>query len=183
MFTFITGNKSKLKEAQEILGEVSGYEIDLPEIQELDARKIIEAKIDEAKKQGLKSFIIEDTSLYFEALSGLPGPLIKWFLDSIGNDGLFDLIKDKSKKAKAITILGFLNKNGKVSYHEGVIEGTIVQPRGDHGFGWDSIFVPSGTNSTFAEMSPKEKNELSMRKLALIELKKCCKNNNFIVQS
>lgn len=172
MITFITGNKNKLKEAQEILGDVQGHEVDLPEIQEVDPHKIIEAKITEAKGQGLKSFIIEDTSLYFDALNGLPGPLIKWFLDSIGSQGLYDLIRDKSNKAQAKTIIGYMSESGGVSYYEGIIEGRIVEPKGDEGFGWDSIFLPNGHDKTFAEMSLEEKNEVSMRKLALSELKK-----------
>jgi inosine/xanthosine triphosphate pyrophosphatase family protein len=60
---FITGNKSKFTEGKAILPELEQLEIDLPEIQEIDARLIIEAK--------------EDTSLYLECLNGLPGPLIK----------------------------------------------------------------------------------------------------------
>src|SRR3989344_6958047 len=85
---FITGNKGKLAEVQSILGNVEGLDIDLPEVQSLDAHEIIKAKLEEAKKHQTGEFIVEDTSLYFEALKGLPGPLIKWFMKTIGNDGL-----------------------------------------------------------------------------------------------
>lgn len=172
MITFITGNKNKLKEAQEILGDVQGHEVDLPEIQEIDPHKIIGAKMSEAKSQGLSSFIIEDTSLYFDALNGLPGPLIKWFLDSIGNQGIYELVQNKSDKAQAKTIIGYMDELGKISYYEGIVEGKIVEPKGDTSFGWDPIFLPNGHGKTFAEMSSEEKNEVSMRKLALVELKK-----------
>ncbi|MDD3480814.1 MAG: non-canonical purine NTP pyrophosphatase [Patescibacteria group bacterium] len=172
MITFITGNQNKLREAREILGDVEGHEIDLPEIQEVDPHIIIKAKMDEAKKQGLKNFIVEDTSLYFDGLNGLPGPLIKWFLDKLGNDGLYDLVKDKDPKAQAKTIIGYSDKEGKISYHEGIIEGEIVAPKGDTNFGWDPIFKPDGHDKTFAEMGPEEKNTVSMRKMALEELKK-----------
>lgn len=176
MITFITGNKNKLREAQEILGEVKGHNVDLPEIQEVDPHVIIKAKLEEARKQGLTNFIIEDTSLYFDALNGLPGPLIKWFLETIGNDGLYDLVRNKDPKAQAKTIIGYSDSEGKISYHEGVVEGKIVAPRGETNFGWDPIFRPDGHDKTFAEMSAEEKNSLSMRKMALEDLKKILSN-------
>ncbi|MBA3733078.1 non-canonical purine NTP pyrophosphatase [Patescibacteria group bacterium] len=88
---FITGNKGKLAEVQSILGNVEGLDIDIPEIQDIDANKIIKAKLEEAQKHHAGEFIVEDNSLYLEALNGLPGPLIKWFMKTIGNDGLYKL--------------------------------------------------------------------------------------------
>ena len=58
---FITGNKGKLAEVQSILGPIEALDIDLPEIQELDAHKIIRAKIEEAQKHQKGEFIVEDT--------------------------------------------------------------------------------------------------------------------------
>ena len=52
---------------------------------------------------------------------------------------------------------------------EGVVEGTIAeQPRGEGGFGYDSVFVPDeGDGRSFAEMAPAEKNRISHRGRAL----------------
>lgn len=66
---FITGSANKLAEMRAILGDVEQLEIDLPEIQELDAHKIIRAKLEEALKHKKEAFMVEDTSLYFAALS------------------------------------------------------------------------------------------------------------------
>ena len=87
---FITGSANKFAEVQQVLVhvELTQLRIDLPEIQKVDAKKIIEAKLQEAlrhKPEG--DFIIEDTSLYMDALPGLPGPLVKWFLETIGVQG------------------------------------------------------------------------------------------------
>ena len=84
---FITGNKGKLVEVQEIISSVEQLDIDLPEIQDIDAQEIIRAKLEEAQKHHQGQFIVEDTSLYLDCLNGLPGPLIKWFMKTIGNDG------------------------------------------------------------------------------------------------
>lgn len=177
MLYFITGNKGKLSEAKTIIPEIEGLDIDLPEIQEIDAKKVIEAKLLEARKHHKGEFVVEDTSLYFVAIPGLPGPLIKWFLKTIGNKGMADLVeKYNSTSAKAVNLLGYINEGGEIEYFEGSIEGTIVQPRGENGFGWDPIFLATGQDRTFAEMDQEEKNKISMRKVAFTKLAEFLKN-------
>ncbi|MEK7227708.1 MAG: non-canonical purine NTP pyrophosphatase [Patescibacteria group bacterium] len=168
---FITGNKGKLAEVQSILGNTEALDIDLQEIQSLDAHEIIRAKLEEAKKHQPGEFIVEDTSLYFEALKGLPGPLIKWFMKTIGNDGLYKMAEAfGNSNAEAKTIIGYSDAQGNISFFEGNIKGSIVAPRGE-GFGWDPIFQPEGYSKTFGELSAEEKNSFSMRKIALEKLK------------
>lgn len=76
---FITSSANKFKEIQTLVPNLERVEIDLPEIQEIDAQKIIEAKLDAAFEHHAGPFIVEDTSLYLDCMNGLPGPLIKWF--------------------------------------------------------------------------------------------------------
>jgi len=168
---FITGNKGKLAEVQNILGNVEALNIDLLEIQSLDAHEIIKAKLEEAKKHHDGDFIVEDTSLYFESMKGLPGPFIKWFMKTVGNDGLYKIAQVFGNfNAEAKTVIGYSDSEGKVSFFEGSIRGTIVSPRGE-GFGWDPIFQPDGYTKTFGELTAEEKNSISMRKIALEKLK------------
>lgn len=172
MIYFLTGNKNKFEEVKAILGEVEQLDIDLPEIQEIDAKEIIKAKLLEALNHKQGEFLVEDTSLYFDCLHGLPGPLIKWFLKTIGNEGLFNIAdKLENLTAEAKTIVGFAKSHDEIYFFEGSIKGQIVSPRGDNGFGWDKIFEPDGFSKTFAEMSLEEKNEVSMRRIALNKLK------------
>ncbi|MGA3150538.1 MAG: non-canonical purine NTP pyrophosphatase [Candidatus Saccharimonadales bacterium] len=169
---FITGNKGKLAEAQEILPEIEGLDIDLPEIQGVDAHKIIEAKLQAALEHQEGEFIVEDTSLYYEGLNGLPGPLVKWFLETVGPDGLYKFAKGfNAYKATAKTIVGYAKDPDNIQFFEGNIDGEVVEPRGDQGFGFDPIFQPNGYNQTFAEMTLEEKNNLSMRKIAFNKLR------------
>ena len=52
--------------------------------------------------------IVEDTSLCFNALGGLPGVYIKWFLKNLGPDGLPRLISDwEDKSASAVCMFAF----------------------------------------------------------------------------
>ncbi|QQG50033.1 MAG: non-canonical purine NTP pyrophosphatase [Candidatus Berkelbacteria bacterium] len=169
---FITGSANKFAEIKSIIPDVEQMDIDLPEIQNIDAHEIIKAKLEEALKHKKAGFIVEDTSLYLDCLKGLPGPLIKWFLKTVGNDGLAEIAtKLGNAKAQAKTIIGYASEGGKIEYFEGVIEGTIVAPRGETGFGWDPIFCPDGRDKTFAEMGQEEKNSFSMRNIAATNLK------------
>lgn len=175
--TFLTGNKSKFEEASLIIPDLIQHDIDLLEIQDTDPKRIILHKLEEAKKILLENLIVEDTSLYLDCLNGLPGPLIKWFLKTVGNDGLVKIANSfANNKALAKVILGFSKEGGPVEFFEGSIEGTVVSPRGENGFGWDAIFQPDGRQKTFAEMTLEEKNEISMRKLAFQKLKEHLKN-------
>ncbi len=179
MIYFITGNKNKLAEVQTVLPEVEKLEIDLPEIQELDAQKIIEAKLTEALKHKEDEFIVEDTSLHLDCLNGLPGPLIKWFLQTIGNQGLAQLAdKLGNDKAEAVTMIGYAKSQNEMQFFEGRVKGKIVNPRGETKFGWDPIFIPDGHDKTFAEMGIEEKNKISMRRMALNKLKEFLRSKN-----
>jgi non-canonical purine NTP pyrophosphatase (RdgB/HAM1 family) len=169
---FITGNKNKFEEAKAILSGVEQLDIDLPEMQDLDAKNIIEAKLAEALKHKKGEFMVEDTSLYMDCLNGLPGPFIKWFLKSIGNNGLAGLAERLgNNKAEAKTIIGYAGKDGDIHFFEGSIRGKIIAPQGETNFGWDPIFQPDGFDKSFAEMGKEEKNKISMRKVALEKLK------------
>lgn len=171
---FVTGNKDKLKEAQAMWSEVEGINIDLDEIQELDGKKIIEAKLKEAIKQkpGIP-LIVEDQSVMIDGMNGLPGPLIKWFVKSMGLEGLVKMAESVgNNNCEARTIIGYTDKLGNTNYFEATIKGKIVSPRGNIGWGWDSVFQPEGYNETFSEMTIEQKNELSMRRMALEKLKK-----------
>ena len=52
----------------------------------------------------------------------------------------------------------------------GCVEGKIVELKAISGFGWDPIFLPDGYTKTFAEMDKSEKNEISMRRMAMNKL-------------
>jgi non-canonical purine NTP pyrophosphatase (RdgB/HAM1 family) len=174
---FITGNKNKFEEVRKIIPEIEQLNIDLTEIQEFDAHKIIREKINEAIKHHKGKFVIEDTSLYLECLKGLPGPLIKWFLQTIGCEGIFEIVKKfDNTNAEARTILGYYDGN-KITFFEGSVKGDIVEPKGE-GFGWDTIFIPIGGEKRFSEILKEEKNKISMRGIAFRKLKEYLDQKN-----
>ncbi len=165
---FITGNKNKLSEITAMIPEVQQLDVDLPEVQDIDPEVIIKSKLEEAFKHHSGEFMVEDTSLYFEEMNGLPGPLIKWFLKALDHDGLANLAaKLGNAKATAKTIIGYAKDKDNIQFFEGAVEGQIVSPRGEARFGWDPVFLPDGYDKTYAEMSPEEKNSMSHRHKAV----------------
>lgn len=80
--TFITGNANKLRETQQCFGTtvtLLAKAIDLPELQG-DPLEIARHKVKLASEQVNGPVLTEDTSLCFNALHGLPGPYVKWYI-------------------------------------------------------------------------------------------------------
>ena len=96
--TFVTGNAKKLEEVRAILGgetlpvNIVSQKIDLPELQG-EPDEISRQKCELAVKEVGGPVMVEDTSLCFNALGGLPGPYIKWFLEKTGHTGLNNLVR------------------------------------------------------------------------------------------
>lgn len=172
---FITGSKGKFTEVASIVNNIKHLDIDLPEIQEIDQKKIITAKLHEAFKHHSGEFIVEDTSLYLDCLNGLPGPLIKWFLKTIKTEGVAKIAESYGNtKAVAKTFIGYAKSNTDIHFFEGEVTGNVVYPRGEYGFGFDPIFQPKGSLKTFGQMKLSEKKQYSMREIAAQKL------NNFL---
>lgn len=170
--TVVTGNRSKAAEIEAITGcSVTLHELSLPEIQDLDVRKVAEAKALAAYQIIGSPLVVDDTGMAIEALRGLPGAFVSWFLDTLGPAGILELLPARaSRVASVFTCIAFADSTG-VRTFLGTIHGTLShEPKGSHGFGYDPIFIPRGSLKTYAEMSSVEKNAISMRRLALEEL-------------
>lgn len=168
---FITGNKNKFEQIKSVIPNVEQLDIDLSEIQDIDPHVVIANKLLEASKKHSGEFIVEDTSLTILGMNGLPGTFIKWFLKTIGNEGIFKLTELFGALAQAKVLIGYTKDGTNVEYFEGTVEGTIVEPKGDMGFGWDPIFKPTGSDKTFAEFDSFQMEKFNMRKVAALKLK------------
>ena len=175
----ITGNKHKLEEYQDFLPQIQGKKLDLPEIQELDPDKVQNAKIEEGLKYLPGDFLIDDVCLYLDCLNNFPGTLIKWMLNSIGSQGLFDLVKKYDNyKAVVECRIGCVVNKDEIYHFNGLVRGRLVSPEVKSewsGFGFDNIFKPENIDKTYAQMTKQEKNQYSHRGLALQKLKEFIK--------
>ena len=168
--TFVTGNRKKLSEAQSIfdsecdipfrLEPLGG--LDLDELQSDVPEKIAAAKCRLAARVVGGPVMVDDTSLCFTALEGMPGPYIKWFMNTGGCEGLVRMLHGFSdRRAWAQCCIAFSPGPGaEPCVYTGKTHGRIMcDVAGDGGFGWDAIFVPdwlpSGPSSApYAEHPP-----------------------------
>lgn len=167
--TFITGNAGKAKYLSDYFHfPIEHKKLDLKEIQSVNLKEVVEDKAKRAYDIVKSPVLVEDVSLTFKALKALPGPLIKWFLETLGNEGLcrlLDAFDDRS--ALAEVEFAICDELG-VHTFSGSMEGSIsTTPLGEMGFGWDPVFIPKGYEKTWAEMTDDEKHATSMRKIAL----------------
>ncbi len=167
-----TGNAKKAKEIELICGiPTECANLDIAEIQSLDVSEVARAKAAAAYALVKEPIVVDDTGMSIEALGGLPGALVSWFLDNLGPEGILRLVQgQENRKATVCTAIGYADENG-VEVFLGQIDGSISEAqRGSEGFGYDPIFIPAGGSRTYAEMTADEKNAQSMRKLALDKL-------------
>ena len=172
--TFITGNAAKAKYLSDYFHiPVAHKKLDLPELQSLDLRTIVLDKARRAYEAVGSPVLVEDVSVTFHAFKRLPGPLIKWFLETLGTDGLCRILDGyDNRSARAEVMYGYCD-GGEVKVFHGAVEGTIAPaPRGETNFGWDPTFIPLGHERTLAEMTGDEKHATSMRRIALEKLAK-----------
>ena len=172
--TFITGNIAKAEYLSRQLGfEIDHHKLNLSEIQSLNLEEVVIDKARRAHEVLRTPVLVEDASLTINGMGGLPGPLVKWFFESIGNEGICRFA-DMSSSRKAVTevVFGYCDENG-VKTFAGSKSGLISQtPRGEGGFGWDAVFIPEGYKKTRAEMSQAEMDASTMRKEAIEKLAK-----------
>nr|CUU98535.1 hypothetical transcript [Hymenolepis microstoma] len=184
--SYVTGNPNKLRETVEVLGSeyaqfIKQYDADLPEYQGNSPEEIAVLKCRHAANLVDGPVLIEDTCLAFDALKGLPGPYIKWFLSAIGSEGLNKMLEgfrdDTSGGDYASAICTFAYTSGRgpeaeVKLLQGITRGRIVKPRGKSGFGFDSCFEPLDSQGrTYAELGSEEKNKISHRFKAVEKLR------------
>ncbi|MFB6075546.1 MAG: RdgB/HAM1 family non-canonical purine NTP pyrophosphatase [Candidatus Aenigmatarchaeota archaeon] len=172
MVTIVTSNEGKFREFKSILDvPLKRKNLDLEEIQSVDVGRVVKHKLKQAYEILGEPVIVEDTGLFIEDLNGLPGALVRFFLERMGNEGICSIVGD-NKKAYAETCIGYMNSKDERMF-KGRLEGKIVEePRGNKGFGWGPTFLPKGERLTFGQMEKEKKNSISMRKKAIKKLEK-----------
>ncbi|MFT3822407.1 MAG: RdgB/HAM1 family non-canonical purine NTP pyrophosphatase [Chitinophagaceae bacterium] len=180
---FATNNKHKLEEMQLAIGHLltvvslqdAGITIDIPEPHDTLEANASEKSRTIYKLTGQYCFS-DDSGLEVEALNGEPGVKSARYAGEDNNFArnvaklLTKLGDNTNRKARFRTVISLIWQ-GQEHFFEGICEGEIIHhPRGEHGFGYDPVFVPAGSMLTFAEMSMEQKNLFSHRKRAAEKL-------------
>lgn len=179
-----TSNAGKIREASAILAgtgfEIASVPLWLGEV-ETGTSYLENARLKAASALRLAQMpvLAEDSGLELDALGGLPGLRSARFAGAGAtaerNNAkllrLLDGVPDQERTARYRAVAVLLLPSGAELVGEGVWEGHIAAgPRGEGGFGYDPLFVPSGETRTAAELSEAEKNEISHRSRALRDL-------------
>ena len=183
---FFSHNKNKINEVIKIL---QNYQIkiltlyDFPNIYKpKETGKTFKDNALIKSTFGFKSFglpcFADDSGICISALDNLPGIKSKRFqIEHGGLDKTFKMIINQTKKKnnyKAFfqTSIALTIDNQNSVCFDGIVYGKITsKPIGSRGFHYDPIFIPDGTNKTFAQMLEEEKNKISHRAIAIKKLK------------
>lgn len=124
--------------------------------------------------------VADDSGLMVDALDGAPGVYSARYAGVHGDDeannakllAALEGVSAPARTARFVSSIAFIESDGAVTMGEGTCEGTVgTVGRGEHGFGYDPLFLPSDTpGRTMAELEPDEKNAISHRFHALQDL-------------
>ncbi|MEM7187314.1 MAG: non-canonical purine NTP diphosphatase [Bacteroidota bacterium] len=177
---FATHNLNKLKEVQELLPD----SIELLSLSDIGCHEDIaetETTI-EGNAQLKANYVMsnygyacfaDDTGLEVTALDGAPGVYSARYAGPV-NDASANMAKllhnlngveDRSAQFKTVISLSMASE---VKLFTGICEGQILsEKKGEQGFGYDPIFLPTGYTETFAQMNSEEKGKISHRGIAI----------------
>ena len=185
-----TGNAHKLVEIEDILGRALpdvrfvalGQLGDFEDPEENGAtfaeNALIKARA-AVQETGLTA-VADDSGLVVDALGGEPGVFSARYAgvhgdDAANNAKLLDRlagVSESDRVARFMSVVALVYPDGRELTGTGACEGAIgFEGRGDHGFGYDPLFLPDDTpGKTMAELEPEEKNAISHRFHALVDL-------------
>jgi XTP/dITP diphosphohydrolase len=164
---FVTGRAEKAREAERLGFRFERVDLDLAEPQALDPAEIVESKAREAFGKHGRPVVVEDSGLAIKAWNGFPGALVKWLEKSAGLEAMARMLDRFPDRSATATCAVAYFDGERVFTAGGEVSGAIATtPRGEGGVGWDALYIPDGSDRTFAEMSGEEKDRVSHRRRA-----------------
>ena len=119
---FITSNKGKINSLQNYLKdfgcliEVKQKTIELPEIQADSVLDISRAKAKAAFLKLKHPLVVEDGGFCVEALNNFPGVYVRYILDTIGAEGLLQLMKNQeNRNCRFVSVATFVDAEGNLT--------------------------------------------------------------------
>ncbi len=168
--TFVSTNPGKFREVRAILSEfdvtVRWSRRELPEVQADGLDPVVQTKL--SGTRDLRGYVlVEDSGLFLSGLGGFPGVYSAFVYESIGLPGVLKLLRGRPRRARFCTVAGLRCGRRRWLFHGESMGRIAHRPRGRNGFGYDPIFIPGEGRRTFAELTSREKNEVSHRARAL----------------
>lgn len=190
-----TKNEGKIREFRNLFAT---YNIDVLSLLDLDSTfpdieetgttflENAQLKAQQTSDQLHMPVLADDSGLVIDALNGRPGIYsARYAGEGAADQDNIDLVMKElagvpfiNRSARFVCVLAMSLINGQTIYRKGYCEGKIaLTQQGDHGFGYDPIFIPDGYEETMAELSPTIKNSISHRRDAINQLETWLNNN------
>jgi XTP/dITP diphosphohydrolase len=142
MWKLNTSSRGKFEEFKRLFAQFGiPLEVSHIDLKEIEASPV-EVIAHKASQLG-ENILVEDTSLEIEGAS--VGINVRWLLDHLADY--------EGRKAEWTVLLAF-RQGDRVFIYKAAVPGTIVEPRGASGFGFDPVFLPNGATQTLAESKP-----------------------------
>jgi XTP/dITP diphosphohydrolase len=167
---FLSTNTNKYTEIHPILRKykiaVKFLNVKLREIQGESLTQIAAEKSKDAFKLVSKPVIVEDDGLVIRGLNGFPGSYSSFVFRTIGNSGILKLLSNsRDRSASFVSVFAYYDGN-KRRHFLGKTDGKISSKLAGSGWGYDPIFIPSGSELSFGQLKDK-KTKLSHRTKAV----------------
>lgn len=189
-----SSNEGKVRELAEFLKGVPVTVRMLPDAEsvlrgvegECDYEANATAKARRAAQVSGKTSLGEDSGLEVEFLGGAPGPLSARFVSADAsaeekNQSLLKRLQGVPKEKRAaryVSVVAIAETSGKVHVFRGECVGTIaLEAAGEHGFGYDPLFIPDGYDKTFGELGNEIKSKISHRAAAMAKVRDYFESN------
>lgn len=182
---FITTNKGKFREVEAELNKINfdikQIDIKYPEIQAGTHEEVAVFGLEWLRRRMKKPLMIDDSGLFIDALNGFPGVYSSYVFKTIGYNGILKIMAgEKNRSARFESCIAYAEPKKASVFFKGVCKGKIAdRPKGRDGFGYDPIFIPTGSERTFAEIPMEEKNKMSHRGKSLKQFVKYLKKHAF----
>lgn len=187
-----TNNQGKVKEFEQMF---SGYDIQVKSLRDFEKEIDVEEtgetfeenallKAETISSQWNIPVLADDSGLEVDALGGRPGIYSARYAGQEKDDkkNMEKLLEElgeidvKERNARFVCVIAVARPGHESFTRRGTCEGAIaLQPRGEHGFGYDPIFIPSNYTKTMAELPAEEKNRISHRYHALVKIEEWLK--------
>jgi len=188
-----TKNKHKIREIEQITKEfgmdiITRDEAGIPNDIEIEEDGTTFEENSYKKAYGIMKLcgqitIADDSGIEVDCLGKAPGVYSARYAgvdgddaDRANNDKLMDDIRDfpyEDRTGRFVSVITMVFPDGETISARGEVEGHVIpEERGPNGFGYDPMFIPLGYDITFGEFDPEEKNKISHRANALVELRR-----------
>ena len=167
---FASTNRNKFHEVQAILApfgiSVDFVNVDLVELQSESLEDIAKEKAKSAFAHVKRPVIVEDDGLFVGPLKGFPGQYSSFVFQTIGNEGILKLLDGLNDRSAYFRSVITYFDGSDLAISEGRVDGRISDVITHGGWGYDPIFIPTGSTLTFAQLG-EEKNRFSHRRKGL----------------